>query len=331
MNSDVLKSEPLGARAASRAHKHRIRRQSLALSADVHRDASAVFLSGYRCDLRREKEFDSRLLEIPLKDARNVRIRRSRDLRKHLDNGDIAADCRKIRCGLKSDNAAADYDKLFRNLAQLENLAVGHAKSVFVSLAQPRHRRDHRFAPRADEKLFRGVGLAERGDGISVGALSGDRRARGNDRNTRALHLRGDTRNERAHDFVLAVNDLCMVDRRAGYGYTERLRMERAEVKLRGIEKSFRGNAALVQANASESALLEEDHFHSAVGGALGGIVSAGTSADYGKIVFHMLYRALDKASFLYLWYGERKGNGHGNGLGNLLRKGSLNLQNLSN
>ena len=68
-----------------------------------------------------------------------------------------------------------------------------------------------------------------------------------------------------------------------------------------------------------------------AVGGALGGIVSAGTSADYGKIVFHMLYRALDKASFLYLWYGERKGNGHGNGLGNLLRKGSLNLQNLSN
>jgi len=106
---------------------------------------------------------------------------------------------------------------------------------------------------------------------------------------------------------------------------------ECAEVKLRGIEKSFRGNAALVQANASESALLEEDHFHSAVGGALGGIVSAGTSADYGKIVFHMLYRALDKASFLYLWYGERAWNGHGNGLGNLLKKGSLNLQNLSN
>ena len=58
------------------------------------------------------------------------------------------------------------------------------------------------------------------------------------------------------------------------------------------------------------SALLEEDHFHSAVGGALGGIVSAGTSADYGKIVFHMLCRALDKGILSLFVVRGTEGNG---------------------
>ncbi|MPN07145.1 hypothetical protein SDC9_154411 [bioreactor metagenome] len=94
------------------------------------------------------------------------------------------------------------------------------------------------------------------------------------------LQCSGHARNQGFHDFVLAGNNLRVVNLKPFGTHAVLFAMRRAVEHLRRIEQRFRRNAAFVEANAANAALLDAEHAQTCVASAFTREITGGAAAE---------------------------------------------------
>ena len=227
------------------------------------------------------------LLERPLDDLRRVLVDAGQDLRQDLEHGHLAAHVGQHRGELATDRPAADDDGGSRHLRYRQQLVGRHDDlAVDVEAGDGADLRpggdDHGVT--GDLDVARSLGRSGRVTRLA----SGDRDPSTLveppvavvDRDLPTLEQRRHAAHELVDDRLLALHR----DRPVDLGLTgvdaERGRFADGSVDVRGLEQLLCGDAADVEAGATDPALLDQGHVEPGAGAVERRCVAAGTAAN---------------------------------------------------
>ena len=174
---------------------------------------------------------------------------------------------------LHADHAGTDDAEAARHEVDVEELRGGHDVAADVGIVV-HEGQDLRLRTRGDEDVLGRVLLATDLDGVGI-----DEVGLAPDEGDAGLgEQRGDTRDELGHDLVFALQDGLEVDA------VLRLRHQRVAIEVGVVGKALRGDAAHVEARATQFALLDDHDLEAVLGSIAGGMITARSCSDDDQI-----------------------------------------------
>ncbi len=238
----------------------------------MHDDAGRRLL--HLAEPRAELGGDPALAELSLDLLGELLVLERQQVGERLDDRDVGAERPPDARELDADDAATEHDDRTRHVVEGEGVVAGDdAGAVDLKTWQ---RLGHRSGGQDD--VASGVGGVADGDGVGANET-----ARALDEgDAAALHQPGQPLVEAGDDAVLVGVDRCHVDAVERRLDAELLTFAGGVSDLGRVQQRLGGDAALVQAGATELALLDQHDVEAELGGAQGaGIATAATAEDH--------------------------------------------------
>lgn len=288
-NAKLLEAETLGVRAASSGHKHNVGLDGLGVTtlAGLHGHLDAVVSHLSASHLGLELEVDALLLEGALEGLNELSVHAGAEGVHELNNGDLRSEAGPNRGHFETNDTTTNDDHLLGDGLKLE-AASGVNDALLLVVHRAGGERGGLRSGGDDNVL----GL----DGLVAAVSECDGDLVGADDLTPALNVGGlvlleetlNTAGETLNDITLLLHESVEADGDILDGDTVLGEVVLGHVVVvRGLEKSLGGNAAHVQAGATElSAALNTGGLEAELGSLDGAVVATGTTADEDHIEF---------------------------------------------
>ena len=202
----------------------------------------------------------------------DVGIHPGKDFFHHFDHRHFNANHGKEAGEFQTDHPATDDGELFGQGLDFENtVGIKH-----VRLIQTGDRRTSRGGTRADHNVFTGVGFVTNGNGVRVDDLA--QTARHFD--LEFLHQTGDALAQASLYTGLTFHGSSQIKADITGNHAKVSAVGCGVIGLGRSEQRLGGNAAPVQADATEFFLFHQKHFHAVVTSTFRGDIPAGTSTN---------------------------------------------------
>ena len=279
----ALQAELIGEGTSTDRHHHGVHLERLAVT---ERDRGRAVIVG-RVAVHRHTgpDVDLLALEHLLDDLRDVFVEAGKDLRQPFEDGDLRAEVGERGRELAADRSTTDDGDPGGQRVEVEDFVAGHDRTAALEV-----RDESGDRARGEHHEVTGDG---RGAGRPVAVVRldvhGAARRKGadavEDLDLASLAHRTDATDELFDDALLAFLGLRERDRCRAAGLDPEVGgMVDVALHRSGLEERLGGDAAPVQARASQCVLLDEGHIEPCRRAVQGGGISAGPTADDDEI-----------------------------------------------
>ena len=272
----LLEAHAGGVRAAADGDEQQLGVEGLSvLEGDVH----AMVVLGRRGEANAEAEVDAALAEGALEGLGAGDVLVGHQVRQGLDDRDVGAEGLPDTGELDADHAATEDDDALGHVVEVERLVGRDDPAGDVQARQAA-----RVGAGGQHDVGAGVLLSVDLDGVrrheAASALD--------EGHVAALHEALQALVELADDAVAVLVDLGHVDALEGRAHAEGVALLGAVSDLGRMQQGLGGDAASMQAGASELVLVDEDDRHAQLGCTQGaGIATAAAAEDYQVCIGH--------------------------------------------